>query len=281
MGLDPEEAEDRLSMWLPIKRALKRVLSVPSPLINVAAHGRDGWVREKAASLPAGTRVLDAGAGQCQYRSLFLHCLYKTQDFAMYGGTLEGPSSEQWDYGAIDYVSDISAIPVENGSFDVVLCTEVLEHLADPVSAIREFARVLRPGGTLLLSAPLGSGLHQEPFHYFGGFTPHFYTKYLREADIEPIEIRPIGGLLRHTGQSAYRVGVLLGQDRKNARRRLLRFVLMYWLPKTLARLEDEGALFEQFTVGYLVEGRKNGTNDQFGQKELSERSNALHSRTA
>ncbi len=246
-------------MWLPIRKAIRRWVSTPDRLINVAAHARDEWVRKKACTLKDGAHILDAGAGQCQYRNLFRHCVYKTQDFAEYGGTTSGPASEKWNYGIIDYVSDISAIPVDDESFDAILCTEVLEHLADPISALKEFGRILRPGGRLFLTAPLASGLHQEPFHFYGGFTPHFYAKYLPASGIELVEICPIGGLLRHTGQSAYRIGVLLGGKRASARRIFLRFVLMYWLPKVLARLEDDGALFEQFTVGYLVEGKKIG----------------------
>src|SRR4051812_8914731 len=113
---------------------------------------RREWVAAQAASTPAGARVLDVGAGIGQYRSLFAHCEYHAHDFAMERDT-------RGRYTPLDYESDITAIPVPDASYDVVLCTEVLEHVPDPVAAIREMSRVLRPGGRLLLSAPLGSHL--------------------------------------------------------------------------------------------------------------------------
>ena len=135
---------------------------------------RDAWVKQQSGLIPPGSRVLDVGAGSCPYRVLFTHCDYRTHDF-------EQLKSEQLrghqGYGRVDYVSDICAIPVPDASFDIALCTEVLEHVPDPIRAVREFGRILKPGGTLLLTAPLGSGLHQEPFHFYGGYTPHWYRR--------------------------------------------------------------------------------------------------------
>src|SRR5262245_31626356 len=131
-------------------------------------HLRRAWVRKQAEKIPSGARILDVGAGIGQYRGLFAHCRYEAPDFGQEPGTVGS-------YTAMDYVSYICAIPVEDGSFDVVLCTEVLEHVPDPGRAVLEMARILRPGGTLLLTAPLGSILHQEPYHYYGGYTPHWY----------------------------------------------------------------------------------------------------------
>lgn len=65
---------------------------------------------------------------------------------------------------------DLSMIP--DASYDVVLCTEVLEHLHAPARAIAEFHRVLRPGGVLLLTTRFVFPLHDVPGDYFR------YTKY-------------------------------------------------------------------------------------------------------
>jgi len=132
-------------------------------LIGFNQINRDKWVTSIAQRLPPGTRVRDAGSGECRYRELFAHCEYKMQDFCQYAGTQEGILTENSKYGRIEYMSDIKSIPVPDSSFDAVLRTEVLEYVPEPILAIREFSRVLKVGGSLFLSAPLGSGLHQQP----------------------------------------------------------------------------------------------------------------------
>ena len=60
--------------------ALRRGLR-SSKLFSFNVLNRDDWVREQAMKLPAGTLILDVGAGSCPYRKLFEHCQYKSQDF--------------------------------------------------------------------------------------------------------------------------------------------------------------------------------------------------------
>lgn len=245
-----------------IKNYAKKIInSIRIPMdeiINHSAYFRDAWVAEKAATLEQGAKVLDAGAGQCPYRNLFAHCDYKTQDFAQYQGTTSGSQIENWNYGRIDYVSDITNIPVVDGFFDAVLCTEVLEHVSDPIDTLRELSRVLGPEGRLFLTAPLGCGLHQQPYHFYGGFTPHFYKRFLSDLNLEVIEIKPIGGLMKHVGQESHRVGRILEERAPKRLSVFAKFILMNWLPRYLAKLDDE-IFVEEFTVGYLVEARKMG----------------------
>lgn len=224
-------------------------------VVNFSAYWRDKWVAEKAATVPVEAKVLDAGAGQCQYKPLFAHTKYHAQDFAQYEGTEHGPLRETWNYATLDYVCDITQIPVDDGSFDAVLCTEVLEHVSDPISALRELCRVTGAGGRLFLSAPLGSGIHQEPYHFFGGFSPYFYQKYLAEFGFEVVEIKPLGGLLRHVAQEVHRAARTM-EAAGDAMTRERRYVMMDWLPRLLSEMDDKHFV-EQFTVGYLVEARK------------------------
>ena len=49
--------------------------------------------------------------------------------------------------------ANLEALPFPNGSFDVTLCSQVIEHLEEPKLGLRELARVLRPGGTLILTS--------------------------------------------------------------------------------------------------------------------------------
>jgi len=150
-------------------------------------YNRRQWVARQAARLPAGARVLDVGAGTGQYRSLFSHCAYLAQDLGKDPQTIG-------QYTLLDFECDVLDIPAADGSFDAILCTEVLEHVPEPIRAVHELARLLRPGGTLLLTAPLLSIPHQEPYHFYGGYTEHWYRRFLDEAGCDVVEIAPNQG---------------------------------------------------------------------------------------
>ena len=166
-----------------------------SPIEAIFAYNRmrrEAWVTKQAQAIPKGSKVLDVGAGGCPHRTKFTHCEYFTQDFAQLSET---QIQTQDGYGEIDIICDILDIPVADSSYDVVLCTEVLEHVPEPIAALKEFARILRPGGTLLITAPLLSGLHQEPYHYYGGYTKHWYKKFITSNNFVELTIEPNGSL--------------------------------------------------------------------------------------
>jgi hypothetical protein len=62
------------------------------------------------------------------------------------------------------------------------------------MAALKEFARLLKPGGRLFLSAPLLSGLHMEPYHFYGGFTHYWYRHWLPQVGFSIDETQAIGG---------------------------------------------------------------------------------------
>lgn len=221
---------------------------------------RERWIEAQASSLPAGSRVLDVGAGPCQYRPLFKHCDYRTQDYCQHEASSHGPFAESWHYGALDYVSDATAIPVDDGSFDAVICTEVLEHVLEPALVLQEISRILRDGGRLILSAPLGSGLHQEPDHYYGGFTPYWYQHHLHRLGFDHIDVVPNGGFFKHYGQESQRFSALIDPRRLPGKWRAVLapawLLTVPWfrlvLPITCHFL-DRLDVHKAFTVGYHV----------------------------
>jgi SAM-dependent methyltransferase len=102
--------------------------------------------------------VLDAGAGDSPYRERFAHVQYESADFERVPGKR---------YAASDYVCDLAAIPVEDHRYDLVLLSQVLEHLPEPGAVLAELRRVLKPGGTIWASAPLFYEEHEVPYDFF------------------------------------------------------------------------------------------------------------------
>ncbi len=133
----------------------------------------------------AAGRCLDAGAGGSPWRALL-----EAQAVEVISLDVEarGPG--------IDLVADLQRMPqVASASFDTVLCTQVLEHLPDPGAALGEIARVLKPGGALILSAPHLSMLHELPHDYFR-FTGQGLCQLLETRGLRVVELRPSGGLV-------------------------------------------------------------------------------------
>jgi len=114
-------------------------------------------------SIPKGAAVLDAGAGQTPYKKLFADARYESADFCQV---------DQKAYGEITYVCDLAHIPVPDGRYDLVLLTQVLEHVPEPKPVLQEIHRILKPGGALWLSAPLYFEEHEIPYDYYR------YTQY-------------------------------------------------------------------------------------------------------
>lgn len=101
-------------------------------------------------------RVLDAGCGTQPYRDLM------TRADHVVG--LEAGHARDRAGKRIDVLYDGLRFPFADGSFDAVLCNQVLEHVFVPERFLREIARVLAPGGTLVLSVPFVWAEHEQPW---------------------------------------------------------------------------------------------------------------------
>lgn len=222
---------------------------------NFNQWSRDKWVAEKAATVPAGAHVLDVGAGTAPYRALFSHCVYKAHDFAQYQNLKNGSEGL---YAPFDYISDICKIPAPDKSFDVIICTEVLEHVPYPIDALAEMCRLLKPGGTLFITAPLGSGLHQEPYHFYGGYTDHWYRKFLTEFGCEVISIEPNHGYFAHLAQECARFSWTFDKHEQfhGVHGRALSDLVGNILARYFYEL-DAKAFIREFTVGFHVVARR------------------------
>lgn len=149
--------------------------------LNQNEETRGEWLLNTISSLPNGLRILDAGAGELRNKDLCNHLEYVSQDICEYegNGDNKGLQTGKWDTTRIDIVCDITNIPEPNSSFDVILCSEVFEHLPDPLKALDEFSRLLKPNGKLILTAPFASLVHFAPYHYATGFSRYWYEYHL------------------------------------------------------------------------------------------------------
>jgi SAM-dependent methyltransferase len=126
-------------------------------------------------------RVLDVGCGIKPYAPFFEPFVdsYVGVDIGNPAADLEGSAE---------------ALPVEDGSFDLVLCTQVLEHVEDPDQAVRELHRVTSPGGRVLASTHGVQVYHPAPTDYWRWTHAGLALLFERSADWEAVSVTPVGG---------------------------------------------------------------------------------------
>jgi SAM-dependent methyltransferase len=145
-------------------------------------------VQRFASGLPPGALMLDAGAGECQYAHFFKEQRYVAVDL--------GVGDLQWNYGQLDAVADLTALPFSNNAFLAAVNIVTLEHIREPARALQEIARILQSGGTLLLIVPHEWEVHQSPHDYFR-YTRHGIAWLLHQAGMEATSLQPVGGYFR------------------------------------------------------------------------------------
>lgn len=131
-------------------------------------------------ALPTGARVLDFGCGERPYREVF------GTDVEYIGADL--PDNDQADIAIVNGVVDLP-----DGSVDLVLSTQVLEHVADPDAYLDECHRLLRPGGRLLLTTHGVMFYHPHPNDYWR-WTHDGLTKIVSRAHLDLSSITPLLG---------------------------------------------------------------------------------------
>lgn len=171
------------------------------------ANKRHEWVRNVLASLEPG-KLLDVGAGEGIYREYCQHLEYVSQDFCQYDGQGDsaGLQNQVWDTSRIDIVSDIADMPVEDDSFDYILCTEVFEHIKYPVDALKEFIRILKPGGKVIITAPFCSLTHMSPYHMYSGFNRYWYQEVMKDIGFGDIRVESNGDWYEYMKQEVKRL---------------------------------------------------------------------------
>jgi SAM-dependent methyltransferase len=190
----------RLGVSESLRRFVDELPAVRRPILEL--------VRSGAAELPPGAAVLDVGAGDAPYRELFAHTDYRT---------LEWAESVHEAAQSADILASAEAIPVADASFDAVVLTEVLEHVPDPPAVLAELARILRPGGRLLLTVPFAWPLHELPHDYFR-YTNAGVRALLERSGFAAVEIRPTSDSFTTVAALLRNLGSVSGRDPTDGR---------------------------------------------------------------
>lgn len=170
---------------------------------------RKEWIVEKLTKLEKGSVLLDAGAGNMKYKQYCTHLKYVSQDFGEYDESekIEGlQTSESWKSKECDIISDIVNIPMKDESCDAILCSEVFEHIKNPILALKEFHRLLKDKGILILTAPFCSLTHMAPYYYANGFSKYWFFDNLKDAGFEIIEYKTYGNWFNYVAKELLRL---------------------------------------------------------------------------
>lgn len=156
--------------------------------LTLSTLSRD--IHALVSQLPQATNgtALDLGCDKSPYRELLTSRGYgvKTLDITL-------------DNGA-DYAGTAESTGLPDASFDVVLCTQVLEHCMNPWAAVREIHRIVKPGGYAIVSAPHVWFYHPHPTDHWR-FTQEGMAHLCRDAGLEPVTLLAQGGSIVTLGQ--------------------------------------------------------------------------------
>lgn len=133
--------------------------------------------------------LLDVGCGAQPYRHHYFGHVQRYIGCDYDGGR-----------GPVEFTCPADKVPLNDASVDSILCTEVLEHVPDPMKVWKEFYRLLKPGGQVLLSTPMYWPPHELPYDFYR--YPEHGLRYLaEESGFEILEIKHRGGPWSFWGQ--------------------------------------------------------------------------------
>lgn len=174
---------------------------------------RNTWITDKLQqirqNIPDEGLLIDVGAGLSPYKEIIenLGIEYVSHDFNSYSPRRDDPGLQdaEWTYPKHLINCDILEIP-EIKKYDVVLCTEVLEHVPDPVRTFEKLCNLVNYQGYVLISVPFLSLMHQSPYWFSSGLSPFWFEYWANEYELEIIELTVSGDYIDLMKQEAGRL---------------------------------------------------------------------------
>ncbi|MCC7522735.1 class I SAM-dependent methyltransferase [Candidatus Uhrbacteria bacterium] len=176
------------------------------------------FYKNQLAKINKDSIFLDIGAGDRHFRELFDQFPhYIAVDFAAYPD--------------ISIVCDLtSSWPIRDWSVDTVIASNVFEHLPDTAAALSESARILKPGGKLLIAVPFLLGVHQAPYD-FVRHTHYSWKRLLEQAGFEILEINASGNLYDLHATMRDKTHPRMGMTALKFSNRILKFIEWLFSP--------------------------------------------------
>ena len=165
------------------------------------------WVKENIPRDQNNLTLLDIGCGSQPYKRIIEEqkILYFSHDFSLY--KLEDPPSfyglhysEDAEF-KVDFICDFLDID-ETIKYDLLLCTEVLEHVPDPVKCLAKMVKLLKADGVIIITVPASSWTHQAPYFFSSGLSPFWFNYHAKDLDLRIIKGVLVGNLLTSVIQS-------------------------------------------------------------------------------
>jgi len=157
-------------------------LAVGSRLVaGLVAKNYEQGIREYARG-----RLLDVGCGKAPLYGFYRRFVDRTL-------TVDWPRSRHGNT-YVDCACDLNhPLPFADGQFDTIVMSDVLEHVAEPLTLCSETSRILRPGGSLLLNVPFLYWLHERPHDYYR-YTEYGLRHLLQAGGLHIVVMKAIGG---------------------------------------------------------------------------------------
>jgi SAM-dependent methyltransferase len=94
----------------------------------------------------------------------------------------------------LDVAHDLNQpLPLDSNRYDTAILSDVLEHIRHPEALLAEVARILAPGGKLLLNVPFFYWLHEQPYDYFR-YSEHALRSFIEQCGLRLVLLEGLGG---------------------------------------------------------------------------------------
>lgn len=190
-----------------ISLEVRKKIERPSSDRNFVQHVRDGFVLDLlqnsvsktlavwAKQFPKKSKVLDVGCGQQPYRRLI-----ESFDYNYFSADIAQNSQNTVNF-IINLEESLPDDLLADGPFDMILATEVIEHVQKLEYCFENFRKLLAPGGQLLVTCPFVFPLHEEPFDFWRP-TPYALSELSNQAGFKILQLEKLGSSIDCLGLS-------------------------------------------------------------------------------